>query len=50
MKIMIMEIWISHDTTRSDLNYAKNLYKDLIDIGYVVHYVDDADYIFIPGP
>lgn len=48
--VIVMEIWKSHYTTEIDLQYANELFKDLIDIGYVVHYVSGVDYIFLPVP
>ena len=48
--VIVMEIWKSHYTTEIDLQYATELFKDLLDIGYAVKYVAGADFIFLPVP
>jgi FkbM family methyltransferase len=48
--VIVMEIWKSHYTNETDLQYVNELFKDLIDIGYVVEYLEGVDFIFLPGP
>jgi FkbM family methyltransferase len=47
--VITLEVYKNHDGC-VDINYSKNLFKNLLDIGYTVQHVQWADFLFIPAP
>ena len=45
--VISIEVWSSQYGT-FDINFTKFLFRDLIDIGYNVEHINDADFLFIP--
>lgn len=45
--VIIMEVWANH-YSGVDLNYTKNTFKDLLEIGYDVIRVEGPDFLFVP--
>ena len=45
--VIVMEVWRDHFGS-VDINYTKELFKDLLDIGYDVEQVYGPDFLFIP--
>jgi FkbM family methyltransferase len=45
--VIVMEVWKNH-FGEVDLNYTKELFKNLLDIGYEITSVGGPDFLFIP--
>jgi FkbM family methyltransferase len=45
--VITLEVYKNHDGS-VDLNYTKNLFKNLLDIGYTVQQIAHADFLFLP--
>tara|TARA_Y100000992_G_scaffold300777_1_gene270154 strand:- start:9900 stop:10607 length:708 start_codon:yes stop_codon:yes gene_type:complete len=46
--VITLEVWSNH-SGGVDINYTKNTFKDLIDIGYTVVSIGGPDFLFIPN-
>jgi FkbM family methyltransferase len=45
--IITLEVFKSHSGD-SDIEYTKKLFKNLVDIGYIVYQISGPDYLFLP--
>ena len=46
--IIVMEVWKDH-CGGVDINYTKDLFKELIDIGYTIDNIGGPDFLFLPN-
>jgi len=46
--IIVMEVWKNYNCD-IDMNYTKQLFQCLLDIGYTVEYIDGPDFLFLPN-
>ena len=46
--VIVMEVWKDHNGN-VDLDYTKQLYSNLIDIGYSIEHIEGPDFICIPN-
>lgn len=45
--VIVMEVWKNHNS-EVDINHTKNLFKNLLDIGYEVTHIEGPDFLFVP--
>lgn len=46
--VIIMEVWKNH-YGEIDLNYTKNLFKNIIELGYDITHIYGPDFLFLPN-
>lgn len=46
--VIVMEVWKDH-FGGVDINYTKELFKELIDIGYTIDNIGGPDFLFLPN-
>jgi len=45
--IITLEVWSSGDNTY-DIEFTKNMFKELLDVGYTVEQIEGPDFLFLP--
>jgi FkbM family methyltransferase len=46
--IIVVEVWKNH-SGEVDINYTRDLFKELIDIGYTISHIYGPDFLFLPN-
>ena len=46
--VMVIEVWSNHNGG-VDINYTKNMFKHLLDIGYRIEHIGGPDFLFLPS-